>query len=79
MYKADSLEWNRLEAREQAEYLGIGLETVVAVRIVDEAGIAHGYTGQYVSCRLRGGAPGEICRVLVTGTDGGGLTGDRVE
>ena len=57
----------------------IGTTVEVLVEETDGAGEAHGYTGQYISCSLRDGKPGEIYPVRVTGTDAEGLTGEIIE
>lgn len=54
----------------------IGQTVDVLVEEIDGDGVSHGYTAQYMACGVRGGVPGEICRVLVTGTDDDGLTGE---
>ncbi len=57
----------------------IGQTVEVLVEEIDGDGVSHGYTAQYMACAFRGGAPGEICKVLVTGTDEEGLTGESGE
>ena len=54
----------------------IGSIVEVLVEEIDEDGMAHGYTGQYIACSLRNGEPGEIYPVYVTGMDADGLVGD---
>ncbi len=63
----------KMAAAYQAGQIGKTVE--VLVEETGEAGIAHGYTAQYIPCAFEGGKPGEICPVRVTGTDGDGLTG----
>ena len=55
----------------------IGKIVEVLAEEVDEDGIAHGYTAQYIACALPNGKPGEIYPVRVTGTDAEGLIGER--
>ena len=53
----------------------VGSTVEVLVEEKDEAGVAQGYTAQYVSCRFPGGEAGRMARVRVTGFDDEGLTG----
>jgi threonylcarbamoyladenosine tRNA methylthiotransferase MtaB len=57
----------------------IGKTVEVLVEEAGEDGWVHGYTGQYISCRLREGKPGEICSVRVAGADEEGLIGEMIE
>ena len=73
---AESLADIRERARQYRE-AQIGQTVDVLVEETDGEGVSHGYTAQYMACGVRGGVPGEICRVLVTGTDDDGLTGEK--
>ena len=58
-----------------------GKTVEVLIEEMDEAGLRHGYTAQYIPCAADGGKPGEIVRVRVTGVAEDGLTGvviDRI-
>ena len=66
------LEKKALEAR-------IGREEDVLVEEIDGQGNGAGYTGGYMRVCVRGGKPGEIARVRITGTDGEELTGEIIE
>ena len=57
----------------------IGKTVEVLAEEAGENGEVHGYTGQYISCRLRGGKPGKIYSVRVTSADGDGLTGEIID
>ncbi len=65
-------------ARQFRESL-IGTTVEVLIEETDGEGAAHGYTGQYIPCSLRGGKPGAIYPVRVTGTDADGLMGEIEE
>ena len=49
------------------------------VEEIDGQGNGAGYTGGYMRVCVRGGKPGEIARVRITGTDGEELTGEIIE
>lgn len=66
------LEKKALEAR-------IGREEDVLVEEIDGQGNGAGYTGGYMRVCVRGGKPGEIARVRITGTDGEELKGEIIE
>ena len=66
------LEKKALEAR-------IGREEDMLVEEIDGQGNGAGYTGGYMRVCVRGGKPGEIARVRITGTDGEELTGEIIE
>ena len=44
-----------------------------------ENGLAHGYTGAYISCHFPGGMPGQVYKIRMTGLTEDGLTGEIAE
>ena len=59
------------------EQLGRTVEALIEE--MDEDGLCHGYTAQYIPCAVRGGRPGQLCRLRVTGVDEAGLTGETTD
>ena len=57
----------------------LGQRVEVLIEEADENGVSHGYTAEYISCAVQGGAPGSLCAVRVTGADRDGLTGEIAE
>lgn len=56
----------------------IGREADVLLEERCEDGTPRGYTAQYMECRVPQGAPGEICRVRITGVQGDALIGEKL-
>jgi len=56
----------------------VGKTEAVLIEESDEAGMGVGYTGGYLRVHVKGGVPGEIVRVRITGVTGGELTGERM-
>ncbi len=57
----------------------IGKEAEVLLEELSPDGAAVGYTAQYMECRVPNGAPGKICRVLITGVTDDVLQGKLIE
>ena len=53
----------------------LGRMVQVLVEEVDEDGLSHGYTAEYMPCRFAGGQPGQVAAVRVTGAEDEELTG----